>query len=321
MSAILKAIADNEAVFKTSFELAVKAKASGGGSSGFDPGGGGSFVDSAQQGATRQRYSQMRGWVQAAIHALAMRASSQPIMVGRLKKASESKKKPGKQKDYRRAMPESIKSISVGKDVELEPENELLKWLEHPNNIQHKAQFVYTFVANLCLTGWGYVACGKGKDSFEKEKLDFFSLPTTWVKPKHDKGAFSEFIVQNPDKPGGNDAPPLDRSQVAFAQFPNPANPLGALSLTQAQANAIKIDDNIQSSQVQFFDNAVFPNAIVTIGQNPLGNNMTGVRPRLTGPQRRMVYAAIKKSSVGCCELRQPGHSGRFDREHSKAVE
>ena len=306
MSAISKALDRNRAVCGLAHDLAVKSK-SGGGFAGLSAGSFGGMDSFAQQGANRQRYQLFRGWVHSAINALAMRAASQPVQVGRM--VSTAAQKPTGSKGYRgvpsnvRAKaPPTIRAKAAGFELEINTEHEVIPSLEHPNNMQHRSQFVYSFVANMCLTGWGFIAVGQG----ENGKLEFYSLPTTWVQPDHTKGAFAEFKIVNPNDPGSSDAKPLDRTQVAFAQFPNPSDPMSAMSLTQAQQQGIKIDDSIQASQMTLFENGVFPSCIVTVGSNPHPSFPAGVRPRLTAAQRRQVYGAIKKLQSGVANYGNP---------------
>jgi hypothetical protein len=306
MSAISKALDHHRGMVRLAVDLSIKAKG-GGGYGGFEVGAGGGT--DLSQAANKQRYNQFRGWVHSAINALAMKASKQPVFVGRATKTAKKNKPAGSKAKL--WLPNSIRMKTQGSEVEIEPDHEFMPALEHPNMMQHRVAFVYSFVANMCLTGWGYVAAGKStsKDAKGKkqDKIDFFGLPTSWVQPIHDNGPFSQFKIINPNDPAASaDAKPLDRSAVGFAQFPNPADPLAAMSPTQAQQHGIKIDDSIQSSQTMFFDNGIFPGAIVTVGQNPTGTANAGFRPRLTAVQRRQVYAAVERLMGGVANYGRP---------------
>lgn len=247
-----------------------------------------------QQGANRQRYAKFRGWVHAAINALAMEAAGQEVEICRMKGKTE-KKKPGK-----------TKVTWTGKkdaktEFEVIPDHPLLKSLEKPNPIQYRWQFAYSHVANMCLTGWSFVVGGKTDGGYE-----YYALPTTWVQPDHTDGPFSKFYVINPNNPTEGRSEPFTREQVAFSYFPNPSDPMSALALTQAQSAGIQIDDQIQNSQSLFFQNAVFPSAIVTIGKQPHPDVPGGIAPRLTATQRRQVYAAVKKVMGGVANYGNP---------------
>lgn len=271
------------------------------------------FTDQAQN---QRRYALFRGWVYAAVNALAMEAAGQRVHVGKLAGATNGK--PGGTKGYRptteksrlldvneiRKMPSSLRNKEARTNVEVIEDHPLMDLFERPNHIQGRYAFTYSFVANLCLTGWSFIVYGEDDEGTP----EIYSLPTTWVVPDHSEGAFQKFRIVNPANPSASAGlPPLDRSQVAFAYLPNPSDPMAALSPSQAQSAAIKIDDNIQSSQVVFFENSVFPGAIVTMGTNPHpGVSGNGTRPRLTPAQRRQVYSAIKKVMGGVANYGNP---------------
>lgn len=232
------------------------------------------------------RYVEFRGWVHAAINAIAQEAANQPIRVGRV----SDKRGPTKR----------TKVATV--DAEMDLTHPILKSLECPNNIQGKWQFVYSFIANLNLTGWSFVV----SDEVDG-KVEFYSLPTSWITPVHRKGAFAEFVVSDPRNPSGRErSEPIDGSRVAFAYMPDPSDPLTALPLTVAQGLSIAVDNNIQLTQKKFFDNGIFPSVVITMGADPHPDVPGGVRPRLTAEQRRQVYAAIKKVSSGIANYGNP---------------
>lgn len=246
--------------------------------------------------ASRQRYSLFRGWLYAAINALASEAAGQPVNVGRLLGSD----KPAKTKSY------SQWKKAARTEWEVLEDHPLLDVLEHPNLMQGRWEFVYSFVANLNLTGWGYVVGGENE---ETGQMELYSLPTTWIRPDHEEGPFTKFYIVNPRKGEVEDRDhPLTRDQVAFAHLPNPADPLSALAPAQSQMAAIRIDDHIQTSQEQFFNNGIFPSVIVTIGTDPHPSmpGAAGIRPRLTAGQRRQVTGAIQKVMGGVANYGNP---------------
>jgi len=254
-----------------------------------------SGLDSWQkQQAYAHRYSQMRGWVYSAINALASEAAGQHAVVARLSGVKREQKPRGSKLLELTRMPLSTRRKAAEQEYEIQRDHPLVDLLERPNPIQERWQFVYSFVANLVITGWAYIVLGraKGKDG----KLEMYSLPTTWVKPVHDKGSFSSFEVRNPRATGVEPAM-LDRSQVGFAHLPNPGDPMAALAPASTQMMAIRVDDHIQTSQEAFFRNGIFPSVIITMGQGPYQD--TKGRPVLTGAQRRQINLALKKRWVG----------------------
>lgn len=125
------------------------------------------------------------------------------------------------------------------------------------------------------------------------------------MTPIHEPTPFAKIKVKNPKKPGA-DGEEFTREQFTFAHLPNPSDPLSAFAPATAQALAIRIDDHIQTSQEAFFHNGIFPSVLVTVGKLPLGGTEL-VRPRLTGPQRRQVHAAIRKAMGSIANYGNPG--------------
>ena len=251
----------------------------------------------------RERYSLFRGWLYAAVNALASEAASQPINVGRMvgiEDEGEEKSKPGgtkllrrfRTKSITRTMPPNMQNKAAKQELELLPMHPLVEKLEQPNPIQGRWQFTYSFVANLALTGWSFIVTDEGENGTE-----YYSLPTTWIEPDHTDGLFSKFKIRNPRNPQSvaSNAELVDRENVAIAYLPNPSDPLSALAPAASQMMAIRIDDNIWTSREQFFQNGIFPSVLVTIGENPLGDANPGVVPRLSPSQRRQIYSAIGK--------------------------
>lgn len=291
MSVMERAISRSNAVANTA---AASIKAKGGGGIMAPSQGMGQVIGFQQQGANRERYSLFRGWLYAAINALASEAAGQPVHVGRLKgvPAKENRERPGKRKGQfhiHRKMTKRAREKAAKNELEVLENHPFIAQLEKPNEVQGKWQFVYSFVANLCLTGWSYIVT---------DGDEYYSVPTTWVTPVHDKGPFSSILLQNPNDPAA-EPKPFERGQFGFAHLPNPANPLAATAPATAQITAIRIDDHIQTSQEQFFENGIFPSVIVTMGKDPHPDVPGGVRPRLTATQRRQVHAAISKVMGG----------------------
>jgi phage portal protein BeeE len=199
-------------------------------------------------------------------------------------------------------MGKSSRSKAARTGIELLTSGELVDLVDCPNDIQNRWQFTYSFIANLCLTGWSYLIKDVSEDGEERPQM--YSVPTTWVTPDHTNGPFSAIKVKNPKKPG-SEGETYDRTQFAFAHLPNPSDPLSALAPASAQAISIRIDDHIQTSQEAFFHNGIFPSVLVTVGKMPLGDGQ--VRPRLSGSQRRQVHGAIRKAMGSIANYGNPG--------------
>ena len=255
----------------------------------------------------RERYSLFRGIVYSAVNAIASEGAKQSILVGRLQNTANEDKKPepkklrGTKAIYANAFPNNLRQKAINGDIEVLDAHALQQALENPNSIQNKWQFTYSFIASLCLTGWGFVV----QDEDKEGKLELYSLPSSWITPLHEKGPFAEFKVQNPKRPE-TEGKTLKAAQVGFAYLPNPADPLTAMSPAASQMPAIRADDHIWTSRQQFFENGIFPGAIVTIGTDPHPDVPRGTRPRLTASQRRQIYSAVGKLMGGVANYGNP---------------
>lgn len=265
--------------------------------------------------ADRERYGMFRGHLYSAINAICERAAGQPVRVGRIEGAEppEERRRVSRTKVAR--LPKSIQDLvkkSPEFEVEILMDGPLVDALEQPNDMQGRWQFVYMFIANLLLTGRAYVV-GQVTDN----EIEFFAIPTSWMRPN---GDFTEFEIVNPrNQQTVNQQQKLTRENVAFATLPNPSDPTAALAPSQAQARAIMIDEKIQTSQDKFFDNGIFPSVVVTVGADPHpAGGGPSFRPRLSGPQRRQVASAIRKTMSGVANYGNPaiidGMVERIDR-------
>ena len=257
------------------------------------------------QSAGRSKYRQFRGWLYAAIDALSCAAASQPVVVARVKRSLEEERStPAGQKFFlEQKMPPAMRVKTTDQGLELVQDHPLCDLLENPNSVQDRWQFVYSFVANLNITGRAYLVGGMNK---KMNRVEVWSLPTNWVTPDHKDGPFTKFKVQNPSDPDVGKGIELGRENVAFAYLPNPSNPLGAMAPADAQGNAIRIDDHIQTSQEKFFENGIFPSVVVTVGRDPHPDVPAGIRPRLSPIQRRQVISAITKTMGGIYNYGHP---------------
>jgi hypothetical protein len=303
MGSISKALARSRGIYNTAYTRASAIKQQGGilDFSGTDPFGG--MSQYSNQSANQRRYSTYRGWYYSAVHAIAVEAAGQPFRVGKVIIGDGKKNRPGTLKSWQRAkITESIRKKSADQEIDILFKHPLIDAIEKPNSFQRRWQLVYNFIANLHLTGWSFLV-----GDVVEGKLEFYSVPTTWVHPDHSKGPYAEFKIFNPKDPSGEaNAQPLDRNHVAFAYLPNPADPLSALAPAQAQMMAIEIDEKIQSSQKVFFDNGVFPSVIISVGSNPHPDIPGGIRPRLSPHQRRQINGMIRKVMSGVANYGNP---------------
>lgn len=281
---------------------------------------GGGLFGSMDQSANERKYSRFRGWVYSVVNAIGSSAASAKVIIGRKTKDGDkpkTTKTSGKDRIKAFSAIRAIKKIewdrmpsqiqekaSDPENLEIIPNHKFQDTIDQPNPIQDRWSFVYSFVCNLCLTGWAFLI----GDINEEGKLEIYSVPTSWVVPDHTEGAYSKIRIVNPNNVKDSmDAPPIERSKFSFVHIPNPADPMSGYAPTTSQLPAIKVDENIQNSQVVFFENSINPSAVVTIGKQPHPDGAAGeYRPLLTPSQRRQVYAAIRKVMAGVANYGNP---------------
>jgi phage portal protein BeeE len=291
MNALTKSIEQSRALVNTVHAGALRLKADG---LLQQVSGGGSLLSSVddwqQQSKNRDAYDQFRSWVYAAVNCICQRAIKQPINVARLKGPATASPKSTKGLLLEK-MPAVIRAKAEGQEMEIDHDHPLLKVLERPNPEQWRHQFVYMIIAGLNLTGRAYVV----RDEVDGE-TQLFAVPTTWVRTDRSKWPKIQYFVSNPkDVASQGKSRPLDESQVMSLYLPNPSDPLGAISPASSQVAAIRVDDRIQTCQEKHFDNGIFPSWVVTVGKNPTGDAQAGLRPKLTGAQRRQIMGAIRR--------------------------
>jgi len=292
-TALTKAIRRTESVALTAYDCGVKAKGSGT-SLDFTPSSPmAGMAGWQQQQAHAEQYSYMREWVYAAINALASEGAGQPPVVARLSGSKVKDKLQGKKLCELNRMTKTARCKAANMEYEIQQDHLLVELLEHPNEFQEKWQFVYSFFANLVLTGIAYITVSYSE---RLKKLELYSLPSTWVKPNHKNGLFSQFEVKNP-KAVGVEPVMLDRTQVGFAMLPNPSDPLAALAPASTQLRTLKMYEHMLNGQEAFFRKGAFPSVIVSMAQGPYQS--TKGRPVLSNVQRRMIHHALQQNVLG----------------------
>jgi len=251
------------------------------------------------QAKHKNRYGLFRGWVYSAINALSMKGAGQPIRVGRragIEANPDERSSVVSRKAFlMNKMPPSTRTKAMEGEMELLVDHPVVTALDNPNQYQDRWQFTYTAIANLNLTGWAYIVHEETEYG-----MKLYSLPTTWVTPvgTAEEGLYSKYRIRNPKKVEDQGSL-IDAKHVIAAHLPDPQDILSGVSPSSSQIESLKIDDSIQTSQARFFRNGIFPGVVVTVGKEPHPDVPAGTRPRLTAPQRRHVYAAIRNAMGG----------------------
>lgn len=239
-------------------------------------------------------YQHFRHWVYIAVSCIAKRLAGQPICAGFNPNAPEQEE--NQERSYRSHKATAIdrlrmplKSTYDDPDFEMLTDHPALFSFERPNPLQHKFEFLFTWVANLLLTGEAYWIGGEAEDGL----IEVWAVPSKWIIPKHEDGVFTGYELKVSSDGEGEPLPP---ENVARTYLPDPADLKGCVSPIMTQISAIRTDDHIQTSQEDAFKRGIFPNVAIKVGQTLDENGKpTGARPTLEGPQRRQLIRAVRQ--------------------------
>ena len=204
------------------------------------------------------------GWVYASIRPIAQRIAGQPIHVGKVKTPRRL----------------GTKALNNAEPLESHP---LLDLLADPNDLMVSWSLMFTTVASLELTGRCLWWLPGGKQ--------ILPIPTSWITGFEGSTKFTAFMVRPPHHA---EAYPLPADECAYFNYPNPADPHGAISPLQAVGGAVDSDEAITSSRISMFRRGIHPTHVIRVGKNA-----EGMRLRLTDAQPRQIIGAIKKRYVG----------------------
>ena len=214
-----------------------------------------------------------RGWVYASIRPIAQRIAAQQIFVGKVGR---------KPRGTKRHQPTDVKPLDS---------HELLDLFHDPNDLMVAWSLIYTTVASLELTGRCLWSLPK------KEQI--LPIPTSWIRGFEGSTRFTSFKISPPHSAETFNLP---SEECCYFNYPNPADPHGALSPLQAVAGAVEADESICLSQVQMFRKGIHPDHVVLVGKDA----DSGRRPRLSGAQQRQIINAIRKRYGGVVNDGEP---------------
>jgi HK97 family phage portal protein len=163
----------------------------------------------------------------------------------------------------------------------------LIDILNDPNPILCQWQMMFSTVACLNLTGkayWWFTNDG-----------DLWPVPPHWIEPADALRTAWKIRPFN-----SAEALTVDGQYVAYFCLPDPSDPFGAMSPTQAQAAAIDTDEQLQAAQAHSFRNIMKPGLILKAGKLPGPPEMGGGQlPVLTEAQRLQLITSIRNYYQG----------------------
>lgn len=237
-------------------------------------------------GADRQNFAHAReqllhfqGWVFACVHALASRIAGQAVHVG---VAREGLTADG---------PQGAREI---------PGHPLAMLLRDPNDLQTAWALWYFVVSSLELTGKSLLWCIE-----VKKRKQLLPIPSSWIAGMNGSTSFESFTIRPPTT---SEEYIIPADEACYFFYPHPSDPKACASPLQAAAYAVSCDEQIQRSQLAMFERGIHPSHAIIIGKHagPDGSVALGVRPSLTGQQRRQLVDAVHKLYSGAVKNHEP---------------
>ena len=295
---ILRDTRQRSLLYRHSAALALKAGGgftSGGPQQAYAPSTGGlSGLDTteAQHHASQLRY--LRGWPFVAIRVIANRVAGQEIRVGH--RPSNYRGGPSTHKSFlsTRYAPPHIKEMAEG--IEVQHDHPLIEQIERPNPLCERWHLLWVTAASCQATG----------KAFWWMHLDgsIWPVPPSWVRADHSNGLMAHWIVQPPNSSERYRVP---ADEMLYFFYPDPANPLGAISPLQTQAMAVTNDEYQQRSQQASYENGPRPSVVLKAGwmMDREGRPMEK-RHLLTPEQRSQLINAVKLAWSGVMRHGEP---------------
>lgn len=271
--------------------------------------GGAGFSSLTRQVTLQQHQEQYRhntGRVHAALRPILQTIAGQPFRVARVTRNSKPK---GGQKSYeeqarewyfKRTLPTCFKDYSH-EQLEVLDDHPLLRAVQKPNPLMTRWMLMGVTVASLELTGKAYWWTRFDK----KAGWSIWPMPSHWVEAQHTtKKLYDHWLIRIEGTMDPIDAP---AEEIMMIYYPDPSNPLSAISTLQAQARPVVADEAISESQRRGYANGINPGYAVIVGRHPdVAPGVQGQRPFLTKEQRGQVMAAIKQAYRGVVHHDEP---------------
>jgi phage portal protein BeeE len=270
-----------------------------------DPSVHGPFIAPDHADAFKQYKAATRDWSYVAIRPIAVKMASQPWRVG-MKANQETKP----EKRYRLKSLPNLFAKQMTEGMETLDDHQLLEILDNPNPFMSGWVLRYCTALSIYATGkahwWVEPAGNTGQD--KAASLRIWYLPTHWVTPMHAEGRpFAQWKVKPPHAPE-SESQIIPFDQMCYFNYPDPADPLGAMSPLQTQARAVNTDEEIQKSQFASMINGPRPGVILRAGRlpPPPGQTGQGPLPHLTPEQREQLQNACRMAYAGAMHHGDP---------------
>jgi phage portal protein BeeE len=242
------------------------------------------------QGATADVRSAFKGWVFACVDAISKRLATRPIHVGRIHTNGLPNRSRAAQFATHESMPRAMKGMaSVTEELLHHP---VLDLLRDPSGLHTSFTLLYSFAAGLELNGKSFLWLTTASDGTR----ELWPLPAAWICGFKGASRREQWEVR-PD--GAAESFFIPASEVVYAFYADPFDPLGCVSPLQAALDAVSLDHEITASQIASFKEGFAPRFLLTAGRLPGMAGGEGQRPALSNAQRMQLTNAIRTAYAG----------------------
>jgi HK97 family phage portal protein len=259
--------------------------------------------DQSMVGHDRQ-YRHNTGWVYACIRAIAQRIAGQPVRLARRKQGAQGGASVGRltaKSPTLRQLPKGLQEVQS--NLELIESHPLLTAVDDPNPLMVRWTLLFVTAASLELTGKAYWWLFNDRRD-RAGRWTILPLPASWVRPKHgERDLFAAWEIQVAE---GVQSIEVPAEEIAYLYYPDPANPLAALSPLQANARAVVADEAMAEAQRRSFAQGPWPGLAITMARNVGPQGTEGTRPILTAEQRAQILGAVKAAYAGVAAFDEP---------------
>lgn len=248
-----------------------------------------------------EQLKHFQGGVYSIVRLIGTRIARQPYRMARLHNSGQRPK--GLIRPKKSTLPPSLKSEA--KNLETIENHPILDLLKQPNSIMTSWTLKFHTVASLELTGKAYWWI----DTDESGKVTLWPLPASWVEAKHDPKSGELYAKWRVSPPGYGTPYEVDGRDIVYFYYPDPRNPMSALSPLQAMAKTVTADEEIEETQRRAFMNRLNFGMAIIVGKMP-GDDSAGLQldnpPVLTIEQRKQLKNVLKSEYRGVVNSEEP---------------